>query len=226
MIVDWGTVPAWAAVVVAGTGVVLALRQLTLAAGAQHDQVQIARANLLLSIDKTFESEEIYRSRKAVRSLRNRAEGAVEANNHKDRSPNAKMEAVAVEVSHYLDTLWEQAKAISDEDIEKSDSKSRKAIDQYTEIMALPFWMETIGMLCRRGLLPKDDVLDIYDAVIISTIQNFQRHFDVRRTQGLPQNGRFMENAYWLLDEATAYKRKRDEPMPTRPAKSRTKWFA
>lgn len=97
-------------------------------------------------------------------------------------------------------------------------------MDHYTEIMALPFWMETVGMLGRRGLLPIDDVLDIYDAVVISTMQNFKKHFDRRRTEGTEPNGRFMENAYWLLDEAIAYKAKRDEPLPARPAKSQTKW--
>lgn len=69
----WGTVPAWLAAAIALFASILAIRQFKLATKAQQDQVQIARANLMLAIDKTFESD-MLNSRKAVRSLRNRAQ--------------------------------------------------------------------------------------------------------------------------------------------------------
>jgi hypothetical protein len=231
MPIDWGSVPDWIVVgtAIAGTAYAgIQLKALKLsdqrAAASHAEQVQIARANLLLEIDATFEGTELYRSRKAIRALRNRAETKVTRGLVRNQTPDALKNEISIEFSHQLDELWKIARTIDEVDVEKPDSKDRIAADRYTELMAVPNWIETIGMLCRRNLLPKEDILDLYDQVVVPTIRNFKNHFEVRRAQGPYLNPRFMENAYWLLAEAEAYKRKREEPVSAPPVESPTKW--
>ena len=221
---DWGSVPAWAAVCTAVVGSGLATRQLQLAARSQEHQVQIARANLLLSIDKNFESDEIYKSRKAIRSLRNRAEKAIEARDKPTIGSENLRDEIAKQFSLGMTKLWDDARSITDGDVDGASSPDIIAIDRYSVLTALPNWIETVGMLCRRNLLPKDDVLDLYDQVVISTMQNFKAHYTVRREQPPYANHRLMENAFWLLEEAIAFKAKRETPLPTSPAQSPTRW--
>lgn len=231
MALDWGTVPAWLTAGIALLGTILALRQFQLSTRAkndqvqaQNDQVQIARANLLLAIDKVFEGEEIYRSRKAVRSLRNRAEVVADRSNLQNKSPQGKKQAIANEVSHQLDKLWALAKSFDDVDVEDPKSADRIAIDRYSELMALANWIETVGMLCKRNLLPTDDILDLYDQIIIPTMLNFKNHLEARQTEGPYQNRRFMENAFWLYAKAVAYNGMRDQPVDVDPGKTSTRW--
>jgi hypothetical protein len=223
MALDWGTVPSWATAITALVGATLAIRQLGLARQAQEQQVQIARANLILSIDAEFEGSEIYGSRKAIRSLRNRVEKTVDGS-VKDRSPDALRKASAEEFSHQMNELWKKARLIIEEESGASADQIRDANNQYTELMILPNWIETVAMLCRRNLLPTADVLDIYDQVVITTMSNFKSHIEARRVEGPFQNPRFLENALWLLDEATSYSATQGEPRPTPPKRSNTRW--
>lgn len=223
MSIDWGTVPAWVTALTAVVGATLAIRQLALARGAQEQQVQIARANLLLSIDGEFEGQELYKSRKAIRSVRNQAEKTVDSS-HKDRSPEALQKASAEEFSHHMNELWKKAKLIDEDETGVSADQRRAANDQYMELMILPNWIETVAMLCRRNLLPTDDVLDIYDQVVITTMCNFRSHIEARRVEGPFRNPRFLDNALWLLGEAQAHSNNQGEPKSTPPKKSNTRW--
>ncbi|MFM6950201.1 MAG: hypothetical protein ACKOW1_04155 [Novosphingobium sp.] len=203
---------------------ILAIRQLRLATKAQADQVQIARANLMLAIDKSYEDATMLNSRKAVRSLRNRAHATIEKQAHKDKTSDGKRKQIAEEFSAQLDQLWSVARSIRDEDVDVADSKQRIAHDRYSELMCLVNWMETVGMLCKRNLLPTPDILDLYDQVIVPTLTNFKNHVDVRRREEPYPNPRFMENAYWLHEMAVTYQAQRDRTLPLDPAKSPTKW--
>lgn len=224
MTIDWGSVPAWVAAGTAICGFSIAVRQLSLATKAQKDQVQIARANLLLSIDATYEGAELYKARKAVRSLRNRAEIAVKGRVAKNKSPTALQEAICEECSHKLDELWETVKTFDDPDVEDPKSTERLASDRYAELMALPYWFESVGMLCRRNLLPVEDILNLFDQVVITTMESYANHVAARRSEQPYPNLRFLENASWLLDQAKAYKSKRDDPPASHPSKSPTNW--
>jgi hypothetical protein len=198
MRMDWGSVPAWLAVLTAISGATVALKQLALATKAQRDQVQIARANLLLSIDGAYEGAEIYKARKALRSLRNRAEAVVLNQVKKNKAPEALVSDICEECSHQLDQLWEKVKQFNDQDVEKPDSIGRIASDRYAELMTLPYWFETVGLLCQRNLLPTDDVLNLYDEVVITTMTSFANHISARRSEGPAKNRRLLENAGWL----------------------------
>ena len=90
--------------------------------------------------------------------------------------------------------------------------------------MGLVNWMETVGMLCKRNLLPTADILDLYDQVIVPTMANFKNHIEFRRKEEPYANPRFMENAFWLHEQAVAYQAKRDRTIPLDPARSSTKW--
>lgn len=213
-----GSIAAWGAVAVAVVAVLLAVRQFWLARKAQEQQAEIARANLLLSIDSAFEGPEIYKARKAIRSLRNRIEAEVNASNPEDKSPDAIRAAVATKFSRKLNVMWEVARTFSDEDVEDETSKARIGIDRYYELLTLPNWVETVGMMCVRGLLPKEDILSLYAGVVITTMFNFKSHVEARRIEQPHPNPRFMENAFLLYDLAVAHKKMREEPVKARPA--------
>ena len=221
---DWGNVPGWIAALTAVIAATVGLRQFRLATRAQIDQVQVARAKLLLEIDANYESADIYRSRKAIRSLRNRSEAIVQKSNSKDKSLEGVKKDVCVEFSHQMGELWKLVKDLDDPDVEKQDSAARLASDRYAELMSLPYWIETVGMLCNRNLLPTDDVLDLYDQVIITTMSSFAIHIERRRQEGPFVNPRFLANASWMLEQALVYKSNRDSPPASRPGKSPTRW--
>lgn len=187
------------------------------AKAAQHN-VEIARATLLLEIDRQFESPDLYKSRKAIRALRHRAQDAIAKRDEKDRSNQNLQRLQMIEMSHQMDQLWAQAKKFDDVDVDNARSPDVIAADRYTELLGLPNWIETIGMLCQRGLLPKDDILNLYDQVIIPTMESIKLHIDERRTEKPYPNPGFMENAYWLCDEAVRYKAEREKPIPAPPA--------
>ncbi len=224
MSLDWGNVPGWIAAVTAALATTLGLRQFRLATRAQIDQVQVARAKLLLEIDANYEGADIYRSRKAIRSLRNRSETIVQNSDSKDKSPEGIKRDVCVEFSHQMDKLWKSVKDLEDPDVEKSESVARVASDRYAELMSLPYWIETVGMLCNRNLLPTEDVLDLYDQVVITTMSSCANHIERRRQEGPFVNPRFLANGSWLLEQALLYKSNRDSPPASRPGKSPTRW--
>lgn len=205
----WGNVPEWVVAITAFVGVILGIRELMnitkeeqRAAEAQEFQQQIARADLILKIDSQFESPSVVLSRMAFRSMRNRCQKAVDTNGLSNDQARSK---IAEEFSNRINKIWNTAKEITDNDIEKSDSPAVKAYETHNEIMALPNFFETVGLLCREGLLPKDDILCLYDQAIIPTMTNIMGHIKIRREEVPYANPTYMENAVWLYTEALAY---------------------
>ncbi|ABD27479.1 hypothetical protein Saro_3044 [Novosphingobium aromaticivorans DSM 12444] len=224
---EWlGTAPAWITALTAVFASRVALRQLGMSASAQEMQVQIARANLLLSIDREFESEASYASRKACRSLANAAEASALATNPRDRAPDAIRKLVATEFSHQLNELWNVARELQEKPEGTENAPAIAASDRYATLMALPNWIETVGMLCRRDLLPKEDVLDLYDEAIIRTMTNFESHIVTRGSEQPYDNPLWLENARWLLEEAKTYNKQKREPAKAPVSKSRLDWLS
>lgn len=218
----WGTVPAWITILVASFAAALALRQPRLATIVQNAQFEIARANLLLVIDKQFESDELCASRRAVRGMRNRAETYVKSLPG-TRTPDEEKQAVAVRVSEEMNAIWKLARSISDVDVDPTSEK-HEAMKRYHELTMLTNWMETVGMLCRKNLLPTSDILDLYDQAIMPTIYNSLNHIKVRRDEGPHRNPRYMENAEWLHVQAVEYIKARDNPVNVPVKRSRLPW--
>ncbi|MDJ0978893.1 MAG: hypothetical protein QNI87_10180 [Erythrobacter sp.] len=222
----WGTIPDWIIALTALGGVYFGLKELAnitaeekaaaeaqdLAAKAQDFQKQIARAELLLKLDMQFESQDLYKSRMAVRSMRNRSETAIKSRGKRTTNDDMK-DALAIEFSRRMTEIWETAREIKDEDVESPSSEAVKAYEIYAELMTLPNFFETVGLLCKQGLLPKEDILSLYDQVIIPTMRNFERHFQLRREEKPYPNEYFMEHAMWLQKEAVEF-RKLKEPAP------------
>lgn len=226
----WGNVADWVVAVTALVGVVIATRQLVAlrraeeqSANAHEQLVEIERANMLRQIDAEFESGEMYRTRKAVRALRNRAERVVRRS-HGDASEERIAELSALEFSKQLTTLWHKAKAINDEDVEAPESPDRIAADRYAELMHLPNWLETLGYMVRRGLLPRDDILEIYDGAIVPAMVYFAEHIKKRRDEGPYPNRNFLEHATWLCGETQRFMKEKNAPAPIDSGQHRSPW--
>lgn len=219
----WGTVPNWVVAIIATLALLVAAWQLFLVRRANQASVEIARANLLRQIDAEFESDEMYRSRKAVRALRNRAEHAVRQNN--ESAPEDRIAQLsALEFSKQLTGLWRTARTIKEENVE-ADSPSVAAADRYAELMRLPNWYETLGYMIRRQLLPRKDILEIYDAAVVPTMLYFKEHIKIRREEGPYLNPRFLEHAEWLCREAQRHIDSK-KPQATRIDESTVSPFA
>lgn len=234
----WGTVADWAILATAIVASSAGFRQLRLirqsndsasrssaaAAEANVTAINIASAELLLQIDATFEGPEMYRSRTAFRSLRNRAEATVARAASRNLTAVETRQAVGIEFSHQMDLMWRESKKINDVDLDDAKSDDRIAADRYSELMALPNWIETMGLLCQRNLINTRDFLDLYDSVVIPTMEYIRNHIEQRRRDLPHPNPRFLENAYWLYESAKAFKSEKEEPLPTPPQASPVKW--
>jgi hypothetical protein len=220
---DWGSVADWVTAVAAVGGLSFGALQIRSLQLANHAAVQLARANLLLTIDKEYEGD-LFASRKAIRALRRRAEKAAQRKLGAGASHEALASAAAAEFTQLLTVMWTEAQELDEKDVEYSRAADRVAADRYAQMMQLPYWIETLGMLCKRDLLPRDDILDLYDAVIISTMRNFEAHVNFRRDEGPYPNQRFLENAYWLYNEAREFKTRVEAPTSHKPAKAKLPW--
>lgn len=226
VVIDWGSVADWVIAATAIVGVRIGIVQLRAVRKAEeqsalankqsaraHEQsVEIARANLLRQIDSEFESEDMYRSRKAIRAMRNRAERAVRKQ-QKSASDERIASLSAIEFSNQLSELWQEAKDFDDLDVDAPQSRDRIAADRYTEIMRLPNWFETMGLMMRRKLLPQNDILEIYDAAINPTMIYMAEHIKKRRTEGPYVNPHFLEHSIWLSEITKAYTEAKMAPL-------------
>lgn len=226
IVIDWGSVADWVVAATAIIGVKIGIGQLRAVRQAEelsalankqsalaHEQsVEIARANLLRQIDSEFESEEMYRSRKAIRAMRNRAEQAVRKQ-HTTASDERIATLSAIEFSKQLSELWQEAKDFDDIDVDAPRSQDRIAADRYTEIMRLPNWFETMGLMIRRKLLPENDILEIYDAAINPTMIYMAEHIKKRRGEGPYVNPNFLEHSMWLGEITKAYTDSKKAPV-------------
>jgi dGTP triphosphohydrolase len=225
-VLDWGSIADWVVAATAIVGVRIGIVQLRAVRKAEeqsaiankqsalaHEQsVEIARANLLRQIDSEFESEDMYRSRKAIRAMRNRSEQTVRKE-HMTASDERISTLSAIEFSKQLSELWQEAKDFDDLDVDSPKSQDRIAADRYTEIMRLPNWFETMGLMIRRKLLPKNDILEIYDAAINPTMVYMAEHIRKRRSEGPYVNPHFLEHSMWLGEITKAYTDSKKAPI-------------
>lgn len=224
----WGSVPDWLVASAALIGIGVAWRQLAglsrqlaaletseklanvsaeAAAESAYNQVQIARATLLLEIDRQFEGEYLMESRLAIRALRNRA---VKDAREKSRAGigDAELASVADQVfSEYVTRLWQDFSSADANDSTLSETKPEDRLTdragyQYSLLTRLLGWFETVGRLVEENLISPDDVFELYDAVFIQVANYFERHIHDRRDEGPNRNDRWMEKALLLRDLA------------------------
>jgi hypothetical protein len=189
-------------VLTAAAGVWFGREQLIRVAEESRRQGDVARADLMLQIDQIFEGAEVGQSRLEIRTLRNECEAEIKA------KPGANMTvSEVISASGPLFSARVTALYLAYKSPEKpgttattGDPPHVKAGREYAVLMKLPYWMETVGLLTRKNLLHKDDMLDLYDALFIDTLTCFDEHLDHRRDEDDPDR-RFLENATWFRDE-------------------------
>lgn len=212
-----GSVPEWIVAVTAVAGLVVAWRQFGKIVDANKNQVDvaknqvdIARAELMLKIDTQFESAEMRESRIVFRTLRNHCEREIKKSNS-SLSDDIAFSMGTKLFSQNVTELYSKFKSADRlvEGVILAAQPNDEAGEQYFRYMRFPNWIETVGLLTRHGLLPKHDVLQLYDEVVIRVMSHFDEHVRMRRDEGPMRNQRFLENAYWLKDEAENLKAQR-----------------
>jgi hypothetical protein len=233
----WGTVADWVVSITAAVGIWFGLKQLNglklaqeyaglevqNAAKESAAQVQIARAQLLLEIDREFECELMQSSRTAIRALRNTVLGEIKESGEEGKTRGQQQLKLASGFSQKMNTLWLESKGIDTADVNANSSDS-KHLKKYLELMRLVNWMETVGFLCRRGLLPTADVVELYDAAIAPTMRNMLQHIQHRREEDPYPNPDFHRNAEWLYEKVREYQRKWEEAKAPPPTTSTIEW--
>jgi len=212
--------PEWIMAAAALLGVGVAWKQLSslsrqtqAAAKSASSQVLIARATLLLEIDRQFEGEYLMQSRLAIRALRNRA---VKEAREKCRAGIADAELAAEAdrcFSAYVTSLWQDFSNADASDNSLSETKpddklKDKAGEQYSLLTRLLGWFETVGRLVEENLISEEDVFELYDAVFIQVANYFEQHIFDRRSEGPNRNDRWMEKALLLRQLAVERQKK------------------
>ncbi|MEL7218376.1 MAG: hypothetical protein AAGK01_08095 [Pseudomonadota bacterium] len=191
------------------------LEQLKAAAKASQDQAQIARATLLLEIDRDFESPFMQESRMALRGLRNEIE-ALCSELYGYKTGKEQDDICHRLFSEYMNKVWsdfQQADeppvipegateaalltAMKDRHIEKVNEDHtdiqphEKAGRHYQRLMRLLGWLERVGHMVNEGLLPERDIIKLYDVIFVKMGSQFEGHIDDRRKKG--NNDLFMK---------------------------------
>ena len=226
----WGTVSDWVVAVTAVAGAGFGLLQLSAirradeaaarevkagreaqeaTAKAHADWVQVQRAQFLMRLDDRFEGEAMSLSRRANGALRNRFEA--EANVAlPNRSNEARAEEAARRFSSHVTDLWRKTRTIDP----GADLGEPKLEDDdaaiYARVMHLAYWIETVGFLVVKGMVAEDDIIRLYDQVVITMISNIRQHIADRADEGPYQNKAFLENAVWLCERAKVLKAERE----------------
>lgn len=222
--IAWGSVPDWIVAVTALFGVVFGLVQLRRIALANSNQVDIARAELMLEIDGRYEHEDMRVSRTAIRTLRNHCEQKAllvrPGASHQEMATNS-----AKFFSEEMTELYYRFKTADKKEVNLSlaEQPDDSAGARYFTLMRLPYWMETVGHLVQVGLLHEQDVLHLYDAVFTGVLTCFEQHIIDRRSDPIQRNDRFLENALWLKQRAenTEADRAKASKLSRAPPKSR-----
>jgi hypothetical protein len=215
----WGNVADWVVAVTALVGVGFAIFQLRALRKTEQLSVQLARATLLRDFDRDYEGKDMLDSRLKLVVVRNRIE--TEVSQRKPKMSDAKqIEEVARLFSDHVTDIWEKSRTFDGNPNVDKD----KSGDEYALLMRLPHWCETVGHLCRRNLIPLEDILDLYDQMVIMVIGNIILHIQMRADRPPHKNRRFLENAVWLYGEAINHKHKRDTPTQIAPRKAATEW--
>lgn len=195
--------------------------QASATAKAHAEQVEIARANMLIRLDEQYEGTQLGESRRAWLALRNRTEADVEQR-LATHSENEQAVEVCRFISDYLSGLWSQVRH-GDESPE-SQSARAEATNAYAVLMRLPNWFETVGHLCRRNLIPLNDIVDLYDQIVIKTIGYMSEHIERRRKGDIRATSRMLEHATWLLKESERHKQAREVPAILEPTRATLPW--
>jgi hypothetical protein len=229
---QFGTVPDWIVAITALVAIVVAYGQLKasaaaskISAQAQQDQAAIARANLLLEIDRDFESEGMQEARRAIRALRNEIEALARRQfprlNDDELAPESDKlfseymnrvfydyrtaDSVQRQTNDELDAMLEKhLKTIPDYD---AFSPSERASRHYLRLTLILGWLERVGHMANNGLLHRDDVISLYNQVFIEAINWYKGHIIHRHGVGTRKNGEWM-------DQATSFLRSFYEPLP------------
>lgn len=233
-----GTAPDWLMVAAAGMAAWVAWKQLRSAAQSISLQANVAKATLLLEIDREFESSEMLESRRALRALRNQMTKMAERQSN-DTNRAVVQPLAAALTSQYLNQLWKDfttaddgenlaqmsaeelvsvhlsAKAKPSEDTPPKD----KAGPLYQRLTRTLGWLETVGYMCNSGLLPEDDIIPVYDFVFKEILEWTGGHIAYRRADGTPPNPDWMKEAEKFRDRVVALEAARFES-----ANKKSKW--
>jgi hypothetical protein len=207
--IDVGSVPQWISATAACVAVGVAWFQLRKVSESARRQANVVRADLMLKIDQIFEGKEMFESRLAIRTLRNQCE-EVAKGERAGANDREVLDRSAQIFSEQLTKLWLDYKTADSAPTNADADLTRVPKDQagprYAVLMRLPYWMETVGLLTRKGLLQKDDVLDLYDAVYTGVLTCFEGHMRDRRDEKPMRNEAFLEHATWLLAKAREHR--------------------
>lgn len=172
--------------------------QLKIAADAAQHQAQIARASLILEIDRDFESDEMQECRLALRALHNELKAfseRIKRHANKDQR-NAHINEL---FGDYLNKLWADFKKsdrrVTENSIDqlmalhldKIDENPReiqpheRAGGHYQRLTRIFGWLERVAFMVHRGLLPKDDIIKLYDEVFVQIVGWMFEHIRTRR---------------------------------------------
>lgn len=201
---EWGTISDIVVAATAVFGVLFGLAQLGRIARANISQENIARAELMLEIDAMFEGPDMTQSRLAIRTLRNYCEKQARAFLRSGANDQEVLERSATLFSEEVTALFQRFNT-ADHAASEGEAVNEpldKDGPRYFTLIRLPYWIETVGQLCRRELLPLDDVLDLYDAAIVGIMKCFHQHIMDRRAAPPQRNERFLEQALWLMEQA------------------------
>lgn len=206
---ECGTAPDWIVALLAALAAAIAWFQLRSAAVAARDQAEIARATLLLEIDKEFESEAMQESRRMMRALRNQVVRIAKHEVQSDNPTVVKPKADEL-FSLYMNRLWDDFRKADDQpgilDIDKlrhdhvnnpakpddEPKPSDKAGLLYQRLTKLLGWLETVGHMANQRLLPQTDIIIVYDHVFVEVLGWFDGHIRYRRADGVVANPDWM----------------------------------
>lgn len=181
---DWGSLPDWLVLFTAIIGTLLALRQLATANASTAAYLRSEQGTQLMAIDNMFEGE-LVASRLALLRLRFGA----------DAGP-----AFEAEVNRRLAGWYDQARRLGT-GTATEQAEAEIAVKAYFEVMRLPLFIETIGVLVDQGLVNEAAVLKLYDAAIKNAVELVLPHVRARRRPGNPE---YLLHAERLYDQACA----------------------
>ena len=154
-----------------------------------RSEANTARANLLLRIDEQFEAGSVLRSRNRWLALR-----AEFRRGHATLTDPAIPREIYVreQMAQKLNGLWDQ---VQNHGVGATSFASD--LHDYSVIVRLPNWIETIAMMGRDGYLPVSDLVRLYGSVIRSTMNVVADHVAYRR-RDVSASPSVFEHGLWL----------------------------
>lgn len=181
--------PVWILVVSAAANVVLAIvaalalyfavrrtgtasKQAQAAIKANEDRARRARAANILDFDRLWESSEFSDSRTAFQKLLKEVEAFVN-DEYKHLDESRKSDTRRKEFSRRLDEMRDAEEV------------------RYLEIMRLPGFFETVGLLVERNLIQLADIIDLYGGPLILLHDATEIHISSLSEKGVMPSGYF-----------------------------------